>query len=438
MKCLLRLYFNLICKRISMIFDLRINMRLLTVLFLLGTTTYAQVFIQDGNKLRFYKDKSAKDTLSPYTIDQCWCDEVYGKDTTDILYLKPKYEVKGRVLLKIDGLWALMDKSGKLLERPNSTNPYTYSEYGSKVLMEGFSDKGFTIKGNGTSTLTIRDTSGQIKKQFYVRDDYKGYFLASEDNDAWGMSTVNMKTVLQMKYDPARSSYHNFRFNETGLVVMESKGNDNKYGIVKYTGQVMAGFRFDFMVDYITNEDTIYAEINAKKGYINKTGNIVFPLIHEKLPMELTDSNLVATEKYVWIMDRNFKQIKDYRYQKLEREGDVYFYKKNNLWGVLDLNLQPIIKAQYNSMDDGPRIKDQPDFKTYVVVKSGKIGVIDVNGNVIIPPKYNCRCTLGYFSPEGYFIELANGDRAYRFNEKGEVVSESSARGKACLCESYE
>lgn len=420
---------------------------LLIIITFLTANSFAQVFhvdTQHGTRITLYKDQTKNELLNEVEFIDCFCDSIIGKDSS--IYYVPKNEDKGRILVRRFTGWGLLKKTGEDLSMDFSEpDPYTYDATGKKIILKGFKNVGRTITPNPDSyivkidtTTATADSPGEELLKYFVKDDHKGHFLASEDGRWWGISNVNMRSILKMAYDPARYDFTDFRFNPNGLVVLESRGNDNKYGVMTYQGRTQIGFRFDFMAPFISNEDTIYAEINAKKGFINKHGGVVLPLIHEKLPMVWTDSNLVATEKSIWIMKRNFKQLGSYRWQKLEREGDVYMVKKNNVWGILDLDLKPIVKPQYYSIDDGPRIKAKIDFKTYVVVKNGKIGVIDLKGNYIIPCKYNCRCTLGYFSPAGYFIELANGDKAYRFDENGQVVSESSASGKACLCESYD
>jgi hypothetical protein len=412
--------------------------RLIFVLFLCPSVFWAQVFRLEAGGLRMYADTSFATPLGDAGYELCWCDVIYNADSTEIKYLLPQNEDKGRVLVKSSGGWGILDKKGVVKEACTSPDPYTYDALGVKVHFRNFGVKDYSPVGNKESYLQQVDSTGKELKKIFVRADYKGHFLASPDNVNWGIVNGNMRTLLKMQYDPARYQYTNFFFSPGGLIPLETKGAENRYGIVNYKGEITAAFRYTFMTDYIRDENCIYVEIQGKKGYINKFGAVVFPIIHEKLPMYMTDSNLVATENYIWFMDENFKQIRDLRFQKLEKEGDVYFFKRNDLWGVMDLKLNVIIKNQYYSIVDGPRMKENPDFKTYVVVKAGKYGVLDKQGNVIIPCSYNCRCSLGYFSPAGAFIELSDGNKVYKFNEKGEVLSTAPAAGKACLCESYE
>ena len=414
---------------------------LFTTIFLTSFFLGAQVFIPEGGQLKLYKDKKATELLNEDSFEMCWCDSVMVTDSTgatSLAYMKPKKEEKGRILVRKNGLWGIVGADGSIDKPCEEAKPFTYSISGRKIVFDNFQYNGFSFYGDRKSTLNVISDSGTIAKQFIVGDDHKGHFLASEDNDHWGIINANGRIIFKLNYDPARSSFEGFRFNEDGLVILETKTNDNKYGIVNYKGEVTAAFRYDYIVDYIENKDTIHAQINGKGGFINYRGHVLFPLIHEKCPEVLTDSNMVATEKYIWFIDRNFKQIRDLRFQALEKKGKVYYYKKHGLWGIMDNQLNVIVKNQYYSIVDAPRIKGNNDFKALVVVKNQKYGVILPDGTEIIPCKYNCRCTLGYFAPAGYFIELSNAGTAYRFNEKGEVLSQGSDKGKACLCESYD
>ena len=413
--------------------------QLVLFIMLSPSVFWAQVFRLEARGLKMYADTSFSIALSDISYELCWCDVIYNADSTEIKYLIPQNEDKGRVLVKSSSGWGILDKKGVVKEACTAMDPFTYDALGVKVHFRNFGVVDYSIAGNKESYLHQIDSTGKELKKIFVRADYKGHFLASPDNENWGIVNGNMRTLLTMKYDPARYQYTNFFYNPGGLIPLETKGNvDNKYGVVNYKGEIVVPFRYDFMVDYVKNENAIYVEVLGKAGYVNKSGVVVFPTTHVKLPLYLTDSNLVATENYIWLMDENFKQIRDLKFQKLEREGDVYFYKRNELWGVMDLKLNVIIKNQYYSIVDGPRMKENPDFKTYVVVKAGKYGVLEKQGNVIIPCSYTCRCSLGYFSPAGAFIELSDGTKVYKFNEKGEILSTAPAAGKACLCESYE
>jgi hypothetical protein len=415
--------------------------RLFTIATIISFSASAQVFIPENGKLKLYKDKKGTELLSEESYDMCFCDSVTVTDDssgiTTLAYMKPKKEDKGRLLVRKNNLWGILNADGEVKAAFTESKPFTYNASNNKIIFDNFHYAGFTFHGNRKSSLNVLGDSGEIIKQYYVGDDYAGHFLASSDNEHWGIVNANTRIIFKLDYDPARAKFTNFRFNDDGLVILETKTNDNKYGIVKYTGEVTAAFRYDYIVDYIRNKDTIHAQINGKGGYINYRGHVLYPLKLEKCPEELTDSNYVATDKEIWFMDRNFQQIRDLRFQALEQKGELYFYKKRGLWGIMDKNLNVIVKNQYYSIVDAPRIKGMNDFKALVVVRNQKYGVILPDGTEIIACKYNCRCTLGYFAPEGYFIELSDGGVAYRFNEKGEVVSKGSDSGKVCLCESY-
>ena len=412
------------------------------ILCFLANFAFGQYFIPQNGGLKLSADKKGTQWLSQDEFDRCWCDSVLTKnDSTgamELAYMVPKNEDKKRLLVSKNKLWGILDYRGQLKEPCTATDPFTYNAAGKKIVFKNFQEWGLSVQANKESSLTVLDDSGKVTKEYQVRDDYKGHFLASADGKRWGIMNGNTRLILKMNYDPARYDFTNFKFNASGLIPLETKTNDNKYGIVNYRGEILAGFRFDYIVDYIHNDDTIYAEINGKKGYINSRGGVLLPMRHTVLPEILTDSNKVATEKAVWFMDRNFKVIRDLKFQALEKKGDIYFYKKNGLWGIMDDSLNIIVKNQYYSIVDAPRVRGNNDFKAYVVVKNQKYGVISTKGEVIIPCKYNCNCTLGYFSPSGYFIEFSNAGTAYRFDENGEVISQGSDSGKACLCESYE
>ncbi|MBK6524300.1 MAG: hypothetical protein IPG07_01385 [Crocinitomicaceae bacterium] len=89
---------------------------------------------------------------------------------------------------------------------------------------------------------------------------------------------------------------------------------------------------------------------------MNTSNVIVVPLKYETCPMFLGPKNLVADENYTWFVNEKFEAISQ-KYQALEREGNVYFFKQNGKWGVADVDLKVIVPNVYSSIEYGPRLK---------------------------------------------------------------------------------
>jgi len=224
----------------------------------------------------------------------------------------------------------------------------------------------------------------------------------------------------------------NFRFNPNGIVTLEN--SLDKCGAVNYLGKTVVSFNYQWIIDYVWNEKYIFVQNDKKKGYVNSSNQIVVPLRYEKLPEILKAKNLVGDGTYLWYVNEKFEIISP-KYQALDREGNVIFFKLNGKWGVMDLEEKIVVPNVYTSIEYGPRIKTNPDFKCYYVVKNGKYGLISLTNEIIVPFEYECLCGLAYYAPETYYIEFKKGTTLYRFDQTGKLIEKIVGEGKACLCE---
>jgi hypothetical protein len=188
------------------------------------------------------------------------------------------------------------------------------------------------------------------------------------------------------------------------------------------------------MNDYVWNEKFIFVQNGKKKGFINSSNVLTVPMKYETLPMILGPKNLVADENYTWFVNEKFEAISQ-KYQALEKEGDVWFFKQNYKWGVMDLDMKVIIPNAYTSIEYGPRLKADATFKCYYAVKNGKYGLISLKNEIIVPFEYECLCGLSYYAPDNYYIEFKKAGTLYRFDHTGKLIEKIAGEGKACLCE---
>ena len=266
-------------------------------------------------------------------------------------------------------------------------------------------------------------------------DDYKDSYLVSANKIAFGIVTGDFKVLLPMKYESVTYKMLNFRFNPSGLLPLE---NDlDKCGVVNYLGKTVVSFNYEWMNDYVWNDDFIFVQNGKKKGYINSSNQIVVPMKYEKIPYQLTGRDLVADENYTWFVNEKFVAISP-KYQALEKEGNLYFFKQNYKWGVMDLNMKIIIPNVYTKIEYGPRMKTDSEFRCYYAVKNGKYGLISLTNQIIIPFEYECLCNLSYYSPDSYYIEFKKAGTLYRFDHTGKLVEKVVGEGKACFCEMTE
>lgn len=397
----------------------------------------AQVFYPESGGLILYADTTKEVKQGTDAYSDCWCYPVYTDSSENsVKYLIPKHGTEQQISVKKNGKWGVIGKDGSKKLDFVYGGPVIPLKNGQAVF-HYTSPKSYTEFVNPKTKLVVKDSTGQLVDSLWVQDEYKGHFLVSKDGRYYGIIDGKSNIKLALEYRPMVYTKERFFFNPNGYFTCKKEygPDDVRAGIVNYKGQIIVPMKYDYMGDYIVNEDAIFAQINDRRGYINIKGQVVLALQFKELPYDLADTNLVMTESYTWWMDRNFNVIDGQKYQKLEWKKDRYFFKQNGLWGVMDAQKKIIVPRVYTTIMDGPRIQGNNDFKCYIVRKGDKYGVITRENEIIIPIEYDCLCGLSYFAPASYYIEFTKAGVSYKFKENGELVEKGKASGKPCLCD---
>ncbi len=415
-------------------------MRLYTLLTLLICTLQAnsQVFKAEGEGLQMYTDTTFKKAIGDVKYESCWCEIVQNDSSGEFgSYIYPKSK-RTSIAVKKDGKWGAINSKGEVVSDFVYDAPVIPLKNESYGLITNTEEVNLTNHITPDTKIEIHDTSNADPLIYHVQDEYKGNFLVSEDELYYGIVNGDLKILLPLKYRSILHEKEQFYFNPSGLLTLKkSLKEDSKCGMVNYQGKIIFPFKYDFISDYISNEEGIFVQINDNRGFVDKNGTVMLPMRYKKLPYVLSDTLLIADDKYTFFINMDYTVVGGKKYQALDKKDSLYYFKRNDKWGVMNQDLEVIIPNQYESITDAPRIPGKPDFKCYVVVKNNKYGVISLTGEEIIPCEYNCMCSLGYFSPEGYFIEFKNGNTSYKFDENGELIEKAPSTNDRCLCEEY-
>ncbi|MEO9531237.1 MAG: hypothetical protein ABJG68_12065 [Crocinitomicaceae bacterium] len=402
---------------------------LLILAYTFGVVSFGQQMKVESGGLIFENKEGT--SLNKAVFEACWCDISKEDSLGNPIILKP---FTFPVPVKLNNEWKLLSKEGEIINDYTSTVPYI-QKGGSIYELNGFYNNNHRWSVDSSSVLEQIDTLGTTTQVYYVQDIHKGTFLLTKDKLSWGMLNSEMKEILPFEYIAAHHENEQFHFSTKGYLSIRKNEVGSLFGAVDYKGKTIIPFKWKLISYVIEDEDHIYVMNEyLKRGYINIKGQTTLNFIYEKIPRILSDSNFVQTKDYVYFLDRNLKQIGP-KYGSFERKGDVYFYQKDRKWGVMDLNYKPIIPNIYSSIMDGPRLKGNPDFKCYIVVKNGLYGLVTLEGENIIKPAYECLCGLSYFAPSSYYIEFKKADVSYKFDQDGNLIEKGGVGSKACFCE---
>ena len=387
---------------------------------------FCQVFKKVETGLQLYSDSTMTSKVSEETYASCNCkpEGQRGRDGKiwDTLYFVPVIDELGEMAVFKNDFWGSIDQDGSVRHPFVLKQAFYRSKYGYRYdLIRGDQNYVRVIQEEVGDTI---GTFGEIRSRFdstLIVIDKKGYM---------GLLSIDFDTILPFDYSCASWNEKGCRFSKKGWVPIKDK--EGNFGITDAEGNFVIPLIYDH-VGFLYNEDTIYVYKDKKGGYVNGNGDILLPLRYKKLPEKLADINYVQDDRHTWFMDRSFQPVGE-KYEVLEKKGELFFFKKNGKWGVMDDQLKLIVAPLYGTIMDGPRLRTDRTLKTYVVTRGKKYGLIGESGELLVVPDYDCVCGLSYFAPNDYYIEFKKGPKFFRFDPHGQLLEQVSTGQDACIC----
>lgn len=219
----------------------------------------------------------------------------------------------------------------------------------------------------------------------HIRDSiYEEDILIYQQDEKFGLLGINGKTITDAKYEELFSS----GYKDAEVVVKEN----GKYGIIDKKGNVKIKINYDSI-----RSDEYYTE---ELGY-KKSGYIVQQTTSDGYRYGYFDSEGVQ------VLKEEYNQIN--RLTQLE-SNDIYLIAaKNGQYGVF-VNNAKIINTQYQ------QIEYNSDLEIFIVERTGKFGVMNLNGAEILKPEYI------ELQINGIYIYTVNGEEKKVWDTTGKEV----------------
>ncbi len=330
-------------------------------------------------------------------------DGKYGYiDKSGNVVIKPLYDDvgyfhNGLAKVRISSRIGVIDKSGKEIIQPiyddvSITDNYTITELNNKygcinskgmVILPPKYDA-ISIEENNMILFTTNEKWGlsDANGNIVLNPIYDYVELIPENNSAviaqnekWGIVDFNRILRVPLKYD--RIFYNSQNGEKLIRVTLNNK--TGFLNLSNYTERIP--LIYDHADDF--RHGLAAVELGGKHGVIDKKGNIVLPFEYDNT--DIFDNGMISLEqdnKY-GLAAQDGKVISKNQYDSIVLNGSCFIGKKDNTYGVLDLNGNMVIPPTFDYISD--YYNDVYNSRnSYITTKYGSSSV---NNSILITDK---------------------------------------------------
>lgn len=287
------------------------------------------------------------------------------------------------------------------------------------------------VEEKSVSTKVYKIISEDIDKGSSIFDER----IIVEKYNKYGIQSIDGENIEEIIYDKIiRVSENSYYLEKEGKRVIKNIVNNRIIEVNE--------------IEKIS-DDYLRVAYKGEFGIVDKNLNWILPLEYDYLDYN-KEYVIVAKEGVIEVYDKEFK--------KLEIENNIrvilgigkYLYSvKNNKLGVIDKNGKVIITPKYDNflkLNDRDIMIGYKDGKSYLInletkkeklldyenfgeesegmiltLKDRKLGYIDIEGNEIIPNKYEAAFKVQMGSK---YLQVKENEKWMLVNKKGEVYKE--------------
>ncbi len=282
---------------------------------------------------------------------------------------------------KKDGLYGIIDFSGKEITKNIYTSIENLQSTEGKLLVCK-DDKYGIININGTELVKAEYDKIETDGYYTETDEYlkSGFIVSNTTSDGYryGYIDYNGKEILKVEYNEI------IRLTDLEEVYLITSTN-GKYGLYKKSKEIIKP-EYQSIVD--TNNKCLIIQKNKNYGVANLEGKIIVETKYESIE----DKGI-----YLYAQTSSENDVYDIAGNKIDINFNKTIYKTENeeyriattlnnnitYYGIENKEGKSLVNAGYRYLEYL--------YKDYFIAKddSGKIGVINSNGKVIIELKYD-------------------------------------------------
>lgn len=287
------------------------------------------------------------------------------------------------------------------------------------------------VEEKSVSTKVYKIISEDIDKGSSIFDER----IIVEKYNKYGIQSIDGENIEEIIYDKIiRVSENSYYLEKEGKGVIKNIVNNRIIEVNE--------------IEKIS-DDYLRVAYKGEFGIVDKNLNWILPLEYDYLDYN-KEYVIVAKEGVIEVYDKEFKKLEIENNTRVILGIGKYLYSvKNNKLGVIDKNGKVIITPKYDNflkLNDRDIMIGYKDGKSYLInletkkeklldyenfgeesegmiltLKDRKLGYIDIEGNEIIPTKYEAAFKVQMGSK---YLQVKENEKWMLVNKKGEVHKE--------------
>lgn len=280
---------------------------------------------------------------------------------------------------KKNGFWGFIDKTGKEVFALKYENMRDISPFLS--IAADKDSKGYTI------AILLNKKNKTAKTYRRIEKFYGGLAKVIDVNNIQQIGFINEigEEVIPVQYDERILADRDGHFQNGFLQLEQYKENKPKYGLMDKTGKIIIPIDYDYRIStqYLAN-GLSRIEKDKKFGFVDKTGKIVVPIEYDGVGQFENGLAEIVKNKQSALINQKGEIVfpfSDYDIRNILNENRIHVYK-NHKHGIIDLQGDIILPIEYDEIFDF-------EDSLATVKKNEKNGVVDLDGRIIVPIIYD-------------------------------------------------
>lgn len=310
-----------------------------------------------------------------------------------------KFDKQGLAFVSQKGKWGIINSKAKIIVKPIYDASSYFTEVDGKYIASvGLNKKYGFIDNNGNTIIDFKFDNAR---------NFANGLAPVKVKDKWGFINIKGEFVIPPQYDNAQGFGFEI-FNKDNAFVMVKYNDDDqiikKWGIIdkagnwvlkpKYQSNAFNGLIYQPEINPYGHRIINASSGDApKKGIVDRDDKVIVPAEYQELRLydfqkhegQIFTIEFKKDDKW-GLMDVNGATITSKLYDGISRKSywnDSAVVKIGNKFGFINSQGEEFIKPQFDLADNF----DENGFAKVVV--GGKIGIIDVKGNFIIKPQFD-------------------------------------------------